>query len=297
MCLFLREQSLLCSKLLRARTKGPLPRCVGCHALEWNLSPNVEEERGGKCCSNRAMRTCTLRLYQPRSAVSRRTPLDMRTFAALTSSFLAVLRRLPSGSWLRAIDFGCAQYVEEGVPLTRKTGTPMFMVRSPLRFTAKYCFQSRVTPPRNAQSPEMHHLGCMECPETLALLSFSSQLGAALFVLKCACLCLAGAGGVHRQLRAGSGHLGRRHDDVPAAGVRTVLPLQNVPVSSSAAGHVLQSATLSRKKLRAFVPGRVLVRFQFEWFDSRVLCCAVCRQTASPGGARWRSCTPPPSKR
>lgn len=30
---------------------------------------------------------------------------------------------------MRAIDFGCAQYVEDGVPLTRKTGTPMFMVR------------------------------------------------------------------------------------------------------------------------------------------------------------------------
>jgi calcium-dependent protein kinase len=37
------------------------------------------------------------------------------------------LDKLPAGSWLRAIDFGCAQYVQEGVPLTRKTGTPMFM--------------------------------------------------------------------------------------------------------------------------------------------------------------------------
>jgi hypothetical protein len=38
--------------------------------------------------------------------------------------------RQPPGTWLRAIDFGCAQQVEEGVPLTRKTGTPMFMVRT-----------------------------------------------------------------------------------------------------------------------------------------------------------------------
>ena len=37
--------------------------------------------------------------------------------------------RLQPGTWLRAIDFGCAQKVEEGVSLTRKTGTPMFMVR------------------------------------------------------------------------------------------------------------------------------------------------------------------------
>jgi calcium-dependent protein kinase len=37
------------------------------------------------------------------------------------------LEKQPPGTWLRAIDFGCAQQVEEGVPLTRKTGTPMFM--------------------------------------------------------------------------------------------------------------------------------------------------------------------------
>jgi len=37
--------------------------------------------------------------------------------------------RLQPGTWLRAIDFGCAQPVQEGESLTRKTGTPMFMVR------------------------------------------------------------------------------------------------------------------------------------------------------------------------
>lgn len=37
------------------------------------------------------------------------------------------LEKKPPGSWLRAIDFGCAQQVEDGVALTRKTGTPMFM--------------------------------------------------------------------------------------------------------------------------------------------------------------------------
>lgn len=37
------------------------------------------------------------------------------------------LERLQPGTWLKAIDFGCAQPVTPGVPLTRKTGTPIFM--------------------------------------------------------------------------------------------------------------------------------------------------------------------------
>ena len=49
-----------------------------------------------------------------------------------------LVRRLRPGTWLKSIDFGCAQPVEPGVPLTRKTGTPMFMVRtvSTARLTA-----------------------------------------------------------------------------------------------------------------------------------------------------------------
>lgn len=43
------------------------------------------------------------------------------------------LRRTKVGQWLKAIDFGCAQYVEQGQPLARKTGTPMFMVRERFR--------------------------------------------------------------------------------------------------------------------------------------------------------------------
>ena len=43
--------------------------------------------------------------------------------------------RLQPGTWLRAIDFGCAQPVQEGVSLTRKTGTPMFMVRQRMGFS------------------------------------------------------------------------------------------------------------------------------------------------------------------
>lgn len=56
-------------------------------------------------------------------------------------SFEHSVRRKPPGSWLRAIDFGCAQQVEDGVTLTRKTGTPMFMVRcfAPPHSIAAHC--------------------------------------------------------------------------------------------------------------------------------------------------------------
>jgi hypothetical protein len=48
-------------------------------------------------------------------------------FGGLTGGSRVACCRLKPGTWLRAIDFGCAQEVTEGIPLTRKTGTPMFM--------------------------------------------------------------------------------------------------------------------------------------------------------------------------
>lgn len=35
--------------------------------------------------------------------------------------------------WLKAIDFGCAQQIIGSKPLTRRTGTPVYMVRLRLR--------------------------------------------------------------------------------------------------------------------------------------------------------------------
>lgn len=46
------------------------------------------------------------------------------------------------GQWLKAIDFGCAQYVEPGLPLTRKTGTPMFM--APEVFIGNYGLEADI---------------------------------------------------------------------------------------------------------------------------------------------------------
>ena len=43
---------------------------------------------------------------------------------------LAPGERPPPG-WLKAIDFGCAQQMVGDKPLTRRTGTPVYMVRVP----------------------------------------------------------------------------------------------------------------------------------------------------------------------
>lgn len=37
--------------------------------------------------------------------------------------------RAPDPGWLKAIDFGCAQQVINSKPLSRRTGTPVYMVR------------------------------------------------------------------------------------------------------------------------------------------------------------------------
>ncbi len=38
--------------------------------------------------------------------------------------------------WLKAIDFGCAQQIIGSKPLTRRTGTPVYMVSPRLRYAA-----------------------------------------------------------------------------------------------------------------------------------------------------------------
>ena len=42
--------------------------------------------------------------------------------------------QLPAeGGWLKAIDFGCAQHINGSKPLSRRTGTPVYMVRASQR--------------------------------------------------------------------------------------------------------------------------------------------------------------------
>ena len=59
--------------------------------------------------------------------------------------------------WLKAIDFGCAQQIIGSKPLTRRTGTPVYMVS--LRVHCRACQVLHQT-----RSPGDNR-GCRECRE------------------------------------------------------------------------------------------------------------------------------------